>query len=98
MKDYIQIGIEKGFISFNEDKSRIRYNCQGKERNYNNPEEKVQAMAFLQLIIDYNYPETQIRQFEPHITAIRHQAKRLQEEGKAILENAKKEVEQMIIG
>lgn len=65
MKDYIQIGIEKGFISFNEDKSRIKYCYQGKERNYNNPEEKVQALAFLQLIIDYNYPERQIKQFEP---------------------------------
>ncbi|WP_302353220.1 hypothetical protein [Leyella stercorea] len=44
MKDYIQIGIEKGLISFNEDKSRIKYCYQGKERNYNNPEEKVQAL------------------------------------------------------
>lgn len=33
-----------------------------------------------------------------HIYAIRQQAKQLQEEGKTILENAKKEVEQMIIG
>ena len=33
-----------------------------------------------------------------HITAIRQQAKSLQEEGKAILEKAKKEVEAMIIG
>lgn len=33
-----------------------------------------------------------------HIYAIRQQAKQLQEEGKAILENAKKEVERMIIG
>ena len=65
MKDYIQIGIEKGLISFNEDKSRIKYCYQGKERNYNNPEEKVQALAFLQLIIDYNYPARQIKQFEP---------------------------------
>ncbi len=65
MKDYIQIGIEKGLISFNEDKSRIKYNWQKKERNYNNPEEKVQALTFLQLILDYNYPERQIRQFEP---------------------------------
>ena len=60
MKDYIQIGIDKGLISFNEDKSRIKYNWQNKERNYNNPEEKVQARTFL--------------------------------------ENAKKEVEQMIMG
>lgn len=41
MKDYIQIGIEKRLISFNEDKSRITYVHQNKERNYNNPEEKV---------------------------------------------------------
>lgn len=33
-----------------------------------------------------------------HINVIRQQAKQLQEEGKSILENAKKEVEQMIIG
>lgn len=33
-----------------------------------------------------------------HIYTIRQRAKTLQEEGKAILENAKKEVEQMIIG
>lgn len=65
MKDYIQIGIEKGLISFNEENSRIKYCYQGKERNYNNPEEKVQALAFLQLVIDYNYPERQIKQFEP---------------------------------
>lgn len=65
MKDYIKIGIEKGLISFNEDRSRIKYNRQKKERNYNNPEEKVQALTFLQLILDYNYPESQIRQFEP---------------------------------
>lgn len=65
MKDYIQLGIEKGFISFNEDKSRITYNYQKKERNYNNPEEKVQAETFLRLILDYNYPEGRIRQFVP---------------------------------
>ncbi len=65
MKEYIKIGIEKGYISFNEDQSRIKYNWQKKERNYNNPEEKVQAETFLRLILDYNYPEKQIRQFEP---------------------------------
>lgn len=65
MKDYIQLGIDKGLISFNEDRSRIKYNWQKKERNYNNPEEKVQALTFLQLILDYNYPESRIRQFEP---------------------------------
>ena len=65
MKDYIQIGIDKGLISFNEDRSRITYIFQKKERNYNNPEEKVQAEAFLRLILDYHYPERHIRQFVP---------------------------------
>ena len=65
MKDYIQLGIEKGLISFNEDKSRITYVYQKKERNYNNPEEKVQAETFLRLILDYNYPENRIRQYVP---------------------------------
>jgi len=65
MKDYIQLGIEKGLISFNGDKSRITYLCQNKERNYNNPEEKVQAETFLKLILDYNYPENRIKQFVP---------------------------------
>ena len=64
-KDYVQIGIEKGIISFNEDRSVITYCYQHKKRNYNNPEEKVQAVAFLQLIMDYNYPESQIQQFVP---------------------------------
>lgn len=65
MKDYIQLGINNGLISFNEDKSRITYSYQKKERNYNNPEEKVQAEAFLRLILDYHYPEKRIKQFVP---------------------------------
>lgn len=65
MKDYIKIGLEKGLISFNEDQSRITYVFQKKERSYNNPEEKIQAETFLQLIIDYNYPVKRIRQFVP---------------------------------
>lgn len=63
MKDYIKIGIEQNLISLNEDMSRITYAFQKKERNYNNPEEKVQAETFLRLILDYNYPVKRIRQF-----------------------------------
>ena len=65
MKDYIRIGIENGFIAFNSDMSRITYVHQKKERNYNNPEEKVQAETFLRLILDYNYPVKRIKQFVP---------------------------------
>lgn len=63
MKDYIKIGIEQGFISFNEEMSRITYINQNKQRNYNNPEEKVQAETFLRLIVDYKYPVNRIKQF-----------------------------------
>ena len=65
MKDYIKLGIEKVLISFNDDKSRITYTHQNKERNYNNPEEKVQAETFLRLVLDYNYPVSRIKQFVP---------------------------------
>lgn len=43
-------------------------------------------------------PFSKQQELANHIYAIRQQAKQLQEEGKSILENAKKEVEQMIIG
>lgn len=65
MKDYIKIGVEQGIISFDKDMSRITYTFQNKQRNYKNPEEKVQAETFLRLIIDYKYPENRIKQFVP---------------------------------
>lgn len=65
MKDYIKLGIEKNIISFNEEMSRIKYLHLGKERNFNNPEEKVQVETYLRLILDYNYPISRIKQFVP---------------------------------
>lgn len=65
MKDYIKIGIEQGYISFDKEMSRITYIYQNKQRNYNNPEEKVQAETFLRLILDYKYPVNRIKQFVP---------------------------------
>ncbi len=64
MKDYIKIGLEKGYISLNEDMSRITYLFQNnKEYAYNKPEDKVQAETVLRLILDYNYPARRIKQF-----------------------------------
>lgn len=60
----IDQGIQKGLISISEDKNRITYLNQNKTRNYNNPEEKVQAETFLKLVLLYNYPANQIKQFE----------------------------------
>lgn len=59
----IQKGIEAGLISISDDNKTIKYLHQNKSRNYTNPEEKVQAEAFLQLILDYGYPVEHIQQF-----------------------------------
>lgn len=59
----IDTGIEKGLIRFDEDKNFITYINQNKKRNYNNPEEKVQAETFLTLVLIYGYPVNRIKQF-----------------------------------
>jgi type I restriction enzyme M protein len=60
----IDQGIEKGLIKFSDDKKRITYIHQDKSRNYTNPEEKVQAEAYLKLILTYGYSPKQIVQFK----------------------------------
>jgi type I restriction enzyme M protein len=59
----IDTGIENGLIRFDEDRNFITYVHQNKKRNYNNPEEKVQAETFLTLVLIYGYPENRIKQF-----------------------------------
>ncbi|MFH2047974.1 MAG: N-6 DNA methylase [bacterium] len=61
----IEIGIEKGLIRFDEDRNFITYIHQNKKRNYNKPEEKVQAETFLTLSLIYGYGENRIRQYVP---------------------------------
>jgi len=56
-------GIAKGLIRFDEDLNFITYLHQNKKRNFNNPEEKVQAETFLTLILVYGYPESRIKQY-----------------------------------
>ena len=57
----IQRGLDKGIISFSEKKDRIFYHC---SRNYStsfrNPEEKVRASYFVELVLDYQYPKKRI--------------------------------------
>src|SRR4030042_6265250 len=59
----INTGIEKGLIKCDDDRNFITYVHQNKKRNYNNPEEKVQAETFLTLALIYNYPVNRIKQF-----------------------------------
>ncbi|WP_250277557.1 restriction endonuclease subunit M [[Clostridium] colinum] len=61
--DYIKEAENKGLIKFNLDKSIITYLYENKSRNYNNPEEKVQAETFAKLVLQYKYPVENIRQF-----------------------------------
>lgn len=63
MADLIQQGIQKKLIEFDEEQKYIKYLHQDKRRNYQNPEEKVQAETFLKLVLVYNYPVEHIRQF-----------------------------------
>ncbi len=61
----LDTGIEKGLIRFDEGRNFVTYVHQNKKRNYNNPEEKVQAETFLTLVLIYGYPENRIKQFIP---------------------------------
>jgi len=63
--DLIEEGIKQKYIKFEDDGKRIIYLDQKKPRNYSNPEERVQAYAFLKLILTYNYNPKRIRQFVP---------------------------------
>jgi len=54
--ELFQKGIAQNYIVLSDDYSKIYYNCKNKaKRKLQNPEESVQATAFLKLIIDYGY-------------------------------------------
>lgn len=59
----IQQALIKKLIRFEDGEKFIVYIHQNKKRNFDNPEEKVQAEVFLSLVINYQYPPEHIRQF-----------------------------------
>ena len=59
----IQQGINRGLISLSGDHKQIKYLFQNKTRNYSNPEERVQAETYCNLIINYNYPVERVINF-----------------------------------
>lgn len=59
----IEKGLEIGLINFDADRNYITYVYQNKKRNFNKPEEKVQADTYLTLALIYNYPINRIKQF-----------------------------------
>ena len=61
-----QKGLSDKYISVNEEKSVITYNCKnGTKRRLGNPEEFVQALTYLKLIFEYNYQPQNISVNEP---------------------------------
>lgn len=63
LKEVILEGQKKGLIRISSDSSTITYLNQNISRNYNNPEEKVQAETYCDLVLNYNYPVENIRQY-----------------------------------
>ena len=53
--DLIQVGLDSGVICLSEDGSRIRYVARGKEYSFHDPEEKIRAAAYVELIERYKY-------------------------------------------
>lgn len=62
-KEIIVNAIQKNLIAISEDLSTITYLNQNISRNYNNPEEKIQAEVFCELVLKYNYPVEQVKQY-----------------------------------
>lgn len=60
--EIIKEGQEKGYITIKE--NRIYYNASGKSYNFNDPEEKVRAHVYLELINKYKYLDKKI---EPEV-------------------------------
>ena len=63
MKKIIFEGQNSNLIKISDDLSTITYLNQNISRNYNNPEEKIQAETFCELVLKYNYPVEQVRQY-----------------------------------
>ncbi|MEK6914478.1 MAG: type I restriction enzyme HsdR N-terminal domain-containing protein [Nanoarchaeota archaeon] len=57
----IQRGIDEGIIKIESDGSKITYLCSRKfTDNFKDPEEKVRASYFCELVLDYDYPKEKI--------------------------------------
>ena len=62
--DILQKAAAQNLIAFDDGQKYITYVCQNKRRNFQNPEEKVQAEAFCRLVLEYGYSENRIEMFK----------------------------------
>ncbi|WP_217481710.1 type I restriction enzyme HsdR N-terminal domain-containing protein [Nostoc sp. TCL240-02] len=61
----ISQGLAKDLIKFDDEQKYITYVHQKKKRNFEKPEEQVQAETFLKLILIYGYDPKRLRLFVP---------------------------------
>ena len=59
-EEFLSAGEDKKYITFSKDKSKITYNEINKTYSFKNPEEKVRASFYVELIEKYNYPENRL--------------------------------------
>ena len=59
-EEFLSAGEDKEYITFSKDKTKITYNKIEKTYSFKNPEEKVRASFYVELIEKYNYPENRI--------------------------------------
>ena len=58
---YIQSGIGRRIISLSDNETKIIYHCKREyQTSFKNPEEKVRASYFCELVLDYDYPTKNI--------------------------------------
>jgi type I restriction enzyme M protein len=60
MNELIDRGIATGLIAFDVDQKNIIYKAQNKRFRFNDSEEKVRAIAYLSLVLEYGYTAEQI--------------------------------------
>ena len=58
--DYIQVGKNKGYIEILNDETTVHYVVPGKRYKFTDPEERVRASYYVELIERYQYPEIRI--------------------------------------
>jgi type I restriction enzyme M protein len=68
--DTLQRAVERNLISFDEEQKYITYLRQGKKRNFQNPEEKVQAETFCRLVLEYGYSADRIEMFSTVVMGV----------------------------
>lgn len=60
MNKLVDQGLAKGLIAFDVDQKNIIYKAQNKRFRFNDSEEKVRAIAYLSLVLEYGYTAEQI--------------------------------------